>query len=288
MVTRRLLYALATSRRFERVVRGVRPFERAAYRSAQHYVAGTNLTDALAAIRRLRADGLAGSLDFFGESETDSDAVDEVVHSYERAAAAISSDDDVYLEVVPSHLGLDVSADFYRRQVERIVEVLPAGSRLHISAEESARTPAIIGATLTLAHDGAPVTQTLQANLLRSDQDAGRLIEAQVPVRLVKGAYVEEPTVARPWGETTDIAFMRLAHKIHAGGAGLAIGTHDPVIREALLAALSGVAIEMLLGVRHQDAVDLAAGGHQVRIYVPYGDDWFRYWMRRVAESKGA
>jgi proline dehydrogenase len=67
----------------------------------------------------------------------------------------------------------------------------------------------------------------------------------------------------------------------------LTIGTHDPVIREALLASLSGIGVEMLLGVRPDDARDLARRGHSVRIYVPFGEGWFRYWMRRLAEAAG-
>jgi proline dehydrogenase len=81
---------------------------------------------------------------------------------------------------------------------------------------------------------------------------------------------------------------VRLAHEIRAQGGRLAIATHDPVIREALLRGLVDVEVEMLLGVRGDDAFELAGRGHQVRIYVPYGADWFRYWMRRVAEAQGA
>lgn len=262
--------------------------ERAAYRRAQQYVAGTQLGDAIESVKGLKAQGLGSSLDFFGESETKPDRVDRVVEEYKRCATAVPRGADVYLEVVPSHLGIDVSPDFCRSQIERIVDFLPAGACLHISAEESARTPAILEVTLALARAGAPVIQTIQANLLRSDSDTERLIDRQVPVRLVKGAYVEPPEVARPWGEQTDIAFARLARKLHEGGTDVLLGTHDPVLRQVLLDALPGLRLEMLLGVRHEDALDLVRRGHHVRIYVPYGDDWFRYWMRRAAESRGA
>jgi proline dehydrogenase len=108
-----------------------------------------------------------------------------------------------------------------------------------------------------------------------------------VPIRLVKGAYVEEPQIARPRGEPTDLAFLELAHEVHANGAELAIATHDAVLREALLRALPGIGVEMLLGVRSADARAAAGRGLPVRIYVPYGDGWFRYAMRRWAESVG-
>jgi proline dehydrogenase len=129
---------------------------------------------------------------------------------------------------------------------------------------------------------------TLQAHLRRSSEDAHRLIAARVPVLLVKGTTLEPCDVAYPWGEPTDVAFLRLAHGLHAGGVELAIGTHDPVLREALLATLDDIGVEMLLGVRPEDGRDLLRRGHRVRIYVPFGPDWFRYWVRRLGEARGA
>ena len=113
-----------------------------------------------------------------------------------------------------------------------------------------------------------------------------RLRRAGVPIRLVKGAYEEDPRVALTRGEATDVAFLELAHALHADGAEVAIATHDAVLREALLRALPGLGVEMLLGVRSADASALARRGVPVRIYVPYGDDWFAYAARRWAESK--
>jgi len=104
----------------------------------------------------------------------------------------------------------------------------------------------------------------------------------------VKGAYVESASVALPWGDPTDLAYMELAHELHRRGVEVALATHDPVLREALLTALPDLGVEMLLGVREDDARALAARGVPVRIYVPYGHDWFRYAMRRFAESRGA
>lgn len=80
---------------------------------------------------------------------------------------------------------------------------------------------------------------------------------------------------------------LGLAHALHQSGVELAVGTHDPVIREALLLALPGIKLEVLLGVREDEAPMLAQRGYPVRVYVPFGESWFRYWMRRVAESKG-
>jgi len=286
---RRVLYGLATNARFESLVCSNELTRDLAYRAARRYVAGRTLDEAVLTVHRLVESGLGVSLDVFGEGLDDETAAGGVVDAYRAAARALSAvGGDVYLEIVPSHLGIDFGVNVCRGHVEQIVEVLPAGGRLEISAEEGRRTPHIIELTLGLARVGAPLVATVQANLRRSTSDVDRLIEAGVPIRLCKGAYVEDADIAYPWGEQTDIAFLGLAHHIHAGGGQLALATHDPVIREALLAALPGATIEMLLGVREQDAIELVGRGHAVRVYASYGPNWFRYWMRRVAEAQGA
>nr|WP_281386570.1 proline dehydrogenase family protein [Jiangella mangrovi] len=240
-------------------------------------------------VRRLVGDGLAVSLDLFGEGAADEEALAATVDGYREAAAALADvGGDVYLEIVPSHLGLDLGLDVCRRHVEQLVEFLPAGSRLEISAEEAERTPHIMDLTIALAEAGAPVLATVQANLRRSPGDVDRLLAAGVPVRLVKGAYLEAADIAHRWGDETGVAFVRLAHRIHAGGTPPLLATHDRVLLEALLEALPGAGVEMLLGVREDDARELAGRGVPVRVYAPYGDSWFRYWMRRVAEAQGA
>ncbi|WP_129664571.1 proline dehydrogenase family protein [Phytoactinopolyspora endophytica] len=288
-LSRRAVYGLATNSQIESLVRSNQVTEDLAYRAARRYVAGRTLDEALVTVRRLVGSGLAVSLDLFGEGNDDEVDVGRVAEGYREAAAALADiGGDVYLEVVPSHIGLDLGIDTCRRYVEQLVEVLPSGSRLEISAEENWQAPSIMDLTLGLAETGAPVLATVQANLRRSPDDVDRLVSAGVPVRLVKGAYLESGDVAHAWGEETDLAYVRLAHQVHAGGAGLTLATHDPVIREALLAALPGTTVEMLLGVREDDARRLVGRGIPVRVYAPYGESWFRYWLRRVAEAQGS
>ncbi|HEX6194733.1 MAG TPA: proline dehydrogenase family protein [Jiangellaceae bacterium] len=285
---RRALYAIAVNDRIEDVVRSRPPFEQRAYRAARRYVAGATLDEATTTVRRLHDQGFGVSLDMFGEGASDEDAVSRVVDGYRAAAARVGETGaDVNLEIVPSNLGLDLGLDVCRRHADQVVAVLPTGSRFEVSAEESWRTPQIMDLTLALAADGVPVVATLQANLRRSERDAERLLEAGVPVRLVKGAYMEPPDIAYPWGDETDIAFIRLARTLSAGEH-LVLATHDPVLREALLGDLENVSVAMLLGVREHDAASLVARGVPVRIYAPFGDQWFRYWLRRVAEAQGA
>jgi len=104
---------------------------------------------------------------------------------------------------------------------------------------------------------------------------------------LVKGAYVE-PTGARPFGEPTDVAFLRLGFRLAERGAAWSMATHDGRLREALLLARGPVPVEQVLGVRPDVLDELHARAVPTRVYVPYGPNWYRYWVRRVAESRGA
>jgi proline dehydrogenase len=287
--SRRALYRLAESRRLQAFVQRNSAFEGRAYRRAARYLGGRALDDVLATLTRLHSEGFRTAVDYLGERRTDRAAVEAAADQYlrlNRELACVDADVNVWVDF--TNVGLDISNELCRRQLIRIVEGLPAGSRLQARAHDSGRTDRILGLVMELAADGAPVMPTLQANLRRAPEYADRLIEAQVPVLLVKGAHLEPADVAYPWGEETDVAFVRLAHQLHAGGVDLAIGTHDPVIRESLTAAFPGVEVQMLLGVRPTDAQDLLLRGRPVRLYVPYGRDWLRYWLRRLGEGRGA
>ena len=288
LTARRVLFALATSAEWERVVRALPGGERGAYRRARRCVAGMRPEDALACADRLAAAGLASSIDYFGENVSDPIEADRVTDHYVGLAQTLErAPENTFLSIDLSHIGLDQAGVAVQQRLERIASALPAGRWIQVGAEQERRADRILAAVSAVAGRGGAVSATIQANLKRSRADARALAEAGVPIRLVKGAYVEDPQVARPWGEPTDLAFLELAHELRAGGADVAIATHDAILREALLRALPGIGVEMLLGVRSADANVLAGRGVPVRIYVPYGDGWFRYAMRRWAESVG-
>jgi len=112
-------------------------------------------------------------------------------------------------------------------------------------------------------------------------------VAAGVHIRLVKGAYLESDDRALPHGEPTDLAFLQLAHELAKTNPPFALATHDGVLREGLLAALGPRPVEQLLGVRPDVLSELTARGIPVRVYLPFGANWFRYRMRRLAESRG-
>ena len=271
---RRVLLAFATAPIFERTVRAAPGGEARAWRSARRYVAA----DPIATARALHAAGLRASIDLFGE-HADAAAAPAVALRYVELCARVADVPDAWLSLDLSHVAFDAGL------LREIAAAVPPGRRLQVGAEETAVADRVLAAVLAVHAAGLPVEATLQANLRRSPGDAERLADAGVPVRLVKGAYVDRD--ALPWGPQTDAAYVALAHRLHAGGAGLALATHDAGLRDRLLADLPAARCELLLGVRPADALALAAAGRDVRVYVPFGEQWFRYFMRRRAESQG-
>ena len=286
-LSRRILFALATSDRFERTVRGVPGGTWAAWRVADPYVAGETTEDALTQARELARLNLSASLDLFGERVTDPTVADAVAEAYRRLADRLAeAPPGTWLSVDLSHLGLIGDANAVRRRLASIAERLPDGARLQVGAEEAAVADAVLGAVHSVPEPHR-LTATIQANLRRSPEDVPRLAEAGIGVRLVKGAYLEAPGEALPFGEATDLAYLRLAEQLGELDADVQLATHDGLLREACRRVLPRAPVEMLLGVRGAEARALAAAGVPVRLYVPFGPQWFRYGMRRLAEARG-
>ena len=280
---RRARFWLATSGSFDRAVQASPTLRDRAWRSARRYVAGPAVADAVAVSGRLAAVGLGCSVDLFGERTSPEDA-SAVAVDYEQLCEtlAASTGPSTWLSLDLSHIAFDGAL------LERIARAVPPGRRLQVGAEEAAHADRILGPVTAAARQGLPVEATLQANLRRSPRDAERLAAAGVSVRLVKGAYVESAAEALPWGPPTDEAYAALARRLTDAGADVALATHDAPLRARLLAELPSARCELLLGILPDHAVALAAAGHDTRVYVPYGPDWLRYFLRRRAESQGA
>jgi proline dehydrogenase len=232
---RRLLFQLVTNQRLEQQVRRFPTLQRRAYAAARRYVAGETIQDMLQVVAGLRDQGIAASVDCF--EELVADPAEQATADYVQLATTLAQVEDAWLAIDLSHIGLDVSVDACRRHLAAIVEALPAGRRIQVGAEDTSRTDPILEIVTALAAQGAPLMATVQANLCRSPQDLARLAAAGVPVRLVKGAYVEPAGLAYPWGEATDVAFLRLAHRLREAGAVFSLATHDPVLRGAAAGA---------------------------------------------------
>ncbi len=289
-VDRALLFHLATSERFERAVKAIPGGEAGAWRAASRYVAGRTRDEALATGARLLEQGLGVSIDLFGERVSDPSCADRALEEYLLLTEVLPPPPaDVWLSVDLSHLALDVDPSAVADRLAAIAAMLPVGRRIQVGAEDASRADAILRCVTEVASRGLAdrLGATIQANLLRSPADVEMLIGTGVHIRLVKGAYLEE-TGAHPHGEPTDIAFLRLGFYLRQSDASWSLATHDGRVREALLLGPGTVPVEQLFGVRPQSLYELRDRGIPTRVYLPYGPDWFRYWMRRLAESRGA
>lgn len=287
---RAVLFRLATSERLERTVRSLPAGERVAWRAASRYVAGRSRSEALGVADRLLVDGHGVSVDLFGELVADVGEATEVVEHYRSLIAALPAPPtDVWLSVDLTHLALDVDRPGAADRLAHIVDALPPGRRVQVGAEDARRTDAVLSCILEVAGRGLAdrLGGTVQANLVRSADDADALAAAGVHIRLVKGAYIETAG-AHAYGEPTDVAYLRLGFRLAEQRAAWSMATHDGRLREALLLGAGPVTVEHLLGVRPDVLADLRRRDVPTRVYVPYGQGWFRYWMRRLAESRGA
>jgi proline dehydrogenase len=284
---RRVLFQLATNPLYERTILAVPPLRARARAAARRYVAGETPAEAVAVVRALDADGLAASVDLFGERVTDPAHAARVADAYvELAGALAATPAATWLSIDLSHIAFDAT------QLERIAAALPPGRMLQVGAEEAAIADRVLPVVLAAHAKGLPVAATLPANLRRSPRDAAALAAAGITVRLVKGAYVEPGATAHPYGPATDRAFAELARTLAEGhgdgGARVALASHDEALVTPLLDELPDASCELLLGVHPDRARALAAAGRTVRVYVPFGADWLRYLLRRRAEAQGS
>lgn len=260
---------------------------------ARRFVAGETLEEALAASRRLASGGRGVCLNHLGENVTTEEQARAAAESYVEILKRIRTsglDGDIALK--PSHLGMDLSRDLTVELACGIAEkAREMGLSVEIDMESSAYTNATIDVFEAVRKRHDNIGLAIQCYLRRSEQDIERLRELEPKIRLVKGAYREPPEIAFAKKEEVDANFIRLLEQLFAGPFFPAIATHDPRLvahAERRIAELGlgrdKYEFQMLFGVRRDLQAKLRADGHPLRIYVPFGDEWFPYFMRRMAE----
>lgn len=265
----------------------------------RRFIAGETLDEALPAIRRLRDAGLGTTVDVLGEAVTDEGDARAAAERYLGVLDALAADGvDRNVSLKPSQMGLGLSETLACENIGRVVgRAVETGAFVRIDMEDHASTDATLAiweAVRPAARDragGADVGVVIQAALRRSDADLDALIAAGCRVRLCKGAYKEPHSVAYADKAEVDEAYERLMLRLLRAGSQPALATHDVrLIRRAVeVARAEGIArdafeFQMLFGIRRDLQEQLAAAGYRVRVYVPFGAQWYPYFMRRLAE----
>jgi proline dehydrogenase len=261
---------------------------------ARRFIAGESVEEAVAAVQPLAARGFLLTLDYLGESVTTTDEADEATREYRRILQTIvRSGIERNISIKLTQLGLDVDratcVDNLRRILDPAVE---HGFFVRIDMESSAYIDVTLQVFETIWGQGYHnIGIVLQAYLMNTPQDVRRMIDLGARIRLVKGAYKEPKTVAFQKKSDVDDAFVRLMKELLDNGTYPAIATHDQVMIDATkaYAAERGYAkdrfeFQMLYGIRRDLQTSLRAEGYPMRIYVPFGQQWFPYFMRRLGE----
>jgi proline dehydrogenase len=260
----------------------------------QRYVAGEELADGIVVAETLNTQGLLVSLDHLGESVTNAAEARRAVADYLQALEAIATEQvDANISLKLTQLGLDVSRELCVQHLRQILErARELATFVRIDMESSAYTQRTLDVHQELWNAGfRDVGIVLQAYLYRTAADVERAIQLGIPVRLCKGAYLEPARVAFPNKADVDANYARLMERLLLAGNHPAIATHDErLINRALEFAQSeGTSadrfdFEMLFGVRRDLQLKLVQAGYRVRVYLPYGAEWYPYLVRRLAE----
>jgi proline dehydrogenase len=286
---RSLILAAAESRRLQRLV------QRYGFRlGAARFVAGETLDDAVPVLRRLNERGLLTNTTLLGEGVRDEAETRTVVAAYRAVLDRISEEGlrtNVALKL--THLGLSIEEELAEHNVAELVgHAAGLGNFIRIDMEESRHVDATLRIYRRLRERGHEnVGAVLQSYLFRSEDDLAGLLPLAPNLRIVKGAYLEPAEIAYPEKREVDAAYVRLLEASLAGPGFTAVATHDQLLIERAIAFTRERGIsndrfqfQLLYGVRPRLQLDLVRRGYDVLVAAPYGPDWYRYLMRRLAE----
>ncbi|MGE3276866.1 MAG: proline dehydrogenase family protein [Vicinamibacterales bacterium] len=271
------------------------PFVR---RSVSRFMPGESFDDMLVAARGLAEGGIGAVFTRLGEGVRELSEADAVAAHYVEGlgrigAAGLSAEPSIKL----TQLGLDIDAEQGYRNARAVAEAARAARQyLWVDMEQSGYVDATLDVVRRLRQDFTDVGVCLQAYLHRTPEDLESLMAAGIGIRLVKGAYMEPETVAIQKKSGVDAAYASLARTMvapasRAAGARAVFGTHDPVLIETIRsgASAAGVAksayeFHMLYGIQRAEQQRLASAGAGIRVLIAYGEYWYPWYMRRLAE----
>jgi proline dehydrogenase len=264
-------------------------------RISSRYIAGTELADACRVVAQLNEAGKMATIDVLGEEITSVDEAMEIMREYRYVFETIEREHlDSNVSVKLTALGLKLGYGLCRRNLEKVVShAEEVGNFVRIDMEDSSTTDDTLRLYRELREEGLDnVGVVLQARLRRTLDDIEALADLTPNVRICKGIYVEPPELAfQEFGEVRD-NYVAALERLLDGGSYVGVATHDEWLITEGKRAVEERALEreqyefqMLLGVRRRLASSLVDEGHRLRIYVPYGEHWYAYSMRRLQEN---
>jgi proline dehydrogenase len=265
-------------------------------RMSARFVAGISVEEALNAARSVNRQGISTSLDSLGENVHSPEEAQQAAGVYHRLLDAIEQQHlDANVSVKLTQMGMDLDPELALSNAASLVEhAVNAGTFVRIDMEGSAYTQATIDMVCRLhamEQNRGRVGVVIQAYLYRSAADIDRLLAEGIRIRLCKGAYQEPADLAFPAKADVDDNFVKLMQVLLPSGIYHGIATHDERMIDATcrFAKEQGIApdkfeFQMLYGVRRDLQKSLVAAGYRLRVYIPFGTDWYPYFMRRLAE----
>ncbi len=259
----------------------------------RRFIAGEKIKDAIGAIQELNRAGITATFDHLGESTHSRAEAEADVDEYLRVLALIQETGvQSNISVKLTQLGLDIDEQFCLENVRRLVEdAHRRGNFVRLDMEDSSKTDATLRIFTTLYREFGNVGIVLQAYLYRTEKDLEEVLSLGARVRLCKGAYRESQEVAFQAKSDVDANFVKLMQRMLSSGIYHGIATHDDRMIAATrdFAARQKIAhdryeFQMLYGIRRDLQQQLAREGYRMRVYVPYGQFWYPYFMRRLAE----
>ena len=267
------------------------------------FVAGDTLDEALPVVERLIGDGLLVSIDYLGEDTADREQASAVADEYIRllgrlGGTGLSAAGRAEVSVKPTAVGLGLSDNGEKTALENIVRIAVAarnaGTTVTLDMEDHIRVDATLRLAAELRADFPDLGCVVQSYLRRSPADCEALATAGSRVRLCKGAYQAPDGVALAARHDVDLSYARCLRILMEGAGYPMLATHDPRLIQlgGVKADMAGRSrsdfeYQMLYGMRTAEQLRLAASGARMRVYVPYGSDWYAYLVRRLAERPG-
>ncbi len=281
---------------FDQLIRHGMPFvpKPIVAKVAQRYVAGEEVSDAANAIRELNTEGAMATVDVLGEEVHDPAKAEAAVEQYLVLLNTIDREKlDANVSIKPTMLGLKIDEEMCCGHIKTILSrAAELDNFVRIDMEDHTCTDATLRIYRRLLGEVGHVGVVLQAYLQRTAADIGELLPLGPNIRLCKGIYREPRTVAWQQYETVRANFIYTLDKLLEGGAYVGIATHDAHLVWAGMAAVDRLGLEpanyefqMLLGVDPELRRIILDRGHRLRVYVPFGRDWYPYSMRRLREN---